>query len=58
MLEVEAALARGIPLAEALIAEPEVAPRLSTEEAARLTDPAGYLGSARAFVDRVLARLA
>ena len=53
----DAALARGIPLAEALMAEEAVGGRLSAAEVARLTDPAGYLGSAEAFVDRVLGRL-
>ncbi len=53
----DVALARGIPLAEALMAEAEVRGRLSAEEVARLTDPSGYLGSAEAFIDRVLGRL-
>jgi 3-carboxy-cis,cis-muconate cycloisomerase len=53
----DAALAGGIPLAEALMAEDEVGNRLSAEEVARLTDPSAYLGSAEAFVDRVLRRL-
>jgi 3-carboxy-cis,cis-muconate cycloisomerase len=53
----DAALAQGIPLAEALMAEAEVRSRLSAEEVARLTDPSAYLGSAEAFIDRVLRRL-
>ena len=47
----------GMPLADALLREPRVAERLSAEEVARLTDPAAYLGSADAFIGRVLARL-
>ncbi|WP_043359074.1 3-carboxy-cis,cis-muconate cycloisomerase [Belnapia sp. F-4-1] len=53
----DVALAQGIPLAEALMAEAEVKGRLPAEEIARLTDPSGYLGSAEAFIDRVLGRL-
>jgi 3-carboxy-cis,cis-muconate cycloisomerase len=53
----DAALAQGIPLAEALMAEAEVRSRLSAEEVARLTDPSAYLGSAEVFIDRVLRRL-
>lgn len=50
-------LAEGVPLAEALMRDPQVSGRLSAEEVGRLTDPAGYLGSSDAFIDRVLARL-
>ncbi len=53
----DAALAQGIPLAEALMAEEEVRSRLSAGEVARLTDPSAYLGSAEAFIDRALRRL-
>ncbi|MBL6081076.1 3-carboxy-cis,cis-muconate cycloisomerase [Belnapia sp. T18] len=53
----DVALAQGIPLAEALMAEAEVKGRLPAEEIARLTDPSGYLGSTEAFIDRVLGRL-
>jgi 3-carboxy-cis,cis-muconate cycloisomerase len=52
----DVALAQGIPLAEALGREPAVASRLDAASIARLTDPANYLGAARDFVDRVLAR--
>ena len=51
------ALAEGMTLAEALGRDPAVAGRLPAAEIARLTDPAGYLGSADTFVERVLARL-
>ncbi|MDJ0391645.1 3-carboxy-cis,cis-muconate cycloisomerase [Roseomonas sp. E05] len=51
----DVALAEGVPLAEALGREEMVAARLDAAEIGRLTDPAGYLGSAAAFVDRVLA---
>ena len=50
----DAALAEGISLADALAREPEVANRLDRAAIERLTDPAHYLGSADAFVDRVL----
>ncbi|HET6183195.1 MAG TPA: adenylosuccinate lyase family protein [Acetobacteraceae bacterium] len=49
------ALASGVPLAEALARRPEVSSRLDRASIERLTDPAGYLGSAGAFVDRVVA---
>ena len=51
----DVALAETIPLADALAREPEVARRLDRAAIERLTDPAGYLGSADAFIDRVLA---
>ncbi|KAA2212763.1 3-carboxy-cis,cis-muconate cycloisomerase [Teichococcus oryzae] len=51
------ALAEGVPLAEALGRDPCVTGALDTAAVARLTDPANYLGSAGAFIDRVLARL-
>ena len=43
-----------IPLADALAREPAVASRLDRAAIERLTDPAHYLGSADAFIDRVL----
>ena len=49
------ALTERIPLATALARAPEVSARLDAAAIARLTDPAGYLGSAGAFIDRVLA---
>lgn len=48
------ALAEGIPLAAALAREPAVTDKLDAEAIARLTDPTNYLGSAAAFIDRVL----
>jgi 3-carboxy-cis,cis-muconate cycloisomerase len=50
----DAALAEGVPLADALAREPTVAARLDRAAIERLTDPAHYLGSADAFIDRVL----
>jgi 3-carboxy-cis,cis-muconate cycloisomerase len=50
----DAALAESIPLAEALAREPAVAGRLDRAAIERLTDPAHYLGSADAFIDRVV----
>jgi 3-carboxy-cis,cis-muconate cycloisomerase len=50
----DAALAEHISLADALAREPAVADRLDRAAIERLTDPAYYLGSAGAFVDRVL----
>ena len=51
----DVALTEQIPLATALARAPEVSSRLDAAAIARLTDPAGYLGSAGAFIDRVLA---
>jgi 3-carboxy-cis,cis-muconate cycloisomerase len=51
----DAALAEGIPLADALAREPAVTARLDRPAIERLTDPAHYLGSADAFIDRVVA---
>jgi 3-carboxy-cis,cis-muconate cycloisomerase len=45
-------------LAAILRDDPELRPLLSDAEIDRLTDPAAYLGSAGAFVDRVVARIA
>jgi 3-carboxy-cis,cis-muconate cycloisomerase len=53
----DVALEQGIPLAQALLADPQVASRLSPDEVAVLTDPSAYLGSIQGFVSRVLARL-
>jgi 3-carboxy-cis,cis-muconate cycloisomerase len=50
----DAALAEHISLADALAREPAVANRLDRAAIERLTDPAHYLGSAGAFIDRVL----
>jgi 3-carboxy-cis,cis-muconate cycloisomerase len=50
----DAALAEAITLADALARDPAVAERLDRAEIERLTDPAHYLGSADAFIDRVL----
>jgi 3-carboxy-cis,cis-muconate cycloisomerase len=41
--------------AEALGDRPDVKEHLSAERIEQLLDPAGYLGSAAAFVDRALA---
>ncbi len=51
----DTALAERIPLDAALAREPEVAGRLDGAAIARLTDPAGYLGAAQAFISRVAA---
>jgi 3-carboxy-cis,cis-muconate cycloisomerase len=53
----DVALAEGIALAEALGREARVTAVLDAAGIARLTDPAGYLGTAGASVDAVLARL-
>jgi 3-carboxy-cis,cis-muconate cycloisomerase len=50
----DAALAEHISLAEALAREPAMTENVEPAAVARLTDPAGYLGSADAFIDRVL----
>jgi 3-carboxy-cis,cis-muconate cycloisomerase len=48
----------GIGLAEALAREPTIAARLDAGAIARLVDPATYLGSTQAFIDRALAEAA
>ncbi len=52
----DAALAQGIPLAEALRQRPEITSRVEGAALEAMCDPQNYLGSAMAFVDRVLAR--
>ncbi|MGG5822236.1 class-II fumarase/aspartase family protein [Falsiroseomonas sp. HW251] len=54
---VQAALREGIDLATALAKDPRVSAVLDEAGIATLTDPAGYLGSAAASVEAVLARL-
>jgi len=53
----DVAIAHGIPLAEALMQEEAVASRLDAAAVAALCEPESYLGSARAFVERVLSRM-
>jgi 3-carboxy-cis,cis-muconate cycloisomerase len=48
------ALVEQVPLADALARDPAVANRLDRAAIERLTDPAHYLGSTGAFIDRVL----
>ena len=50
----DVALQQGLPLADTLAREPTVATRLDRAAIERLTDPAHYLGSTDAFIDRVL----
>jgi 3-carboxy-cis,cis-muconate cycloisomerase len=52
------AIAESKTLGEALREDAEVRQHLSNEHLDRLLDPAAYLGSAGAFVDRVVARIA
>jgi 3-carboxy-cis,cis-muconate cycloisomerase len=52
----DVALGEGIGLAQALGRDEAVASRLDAAAIGRLVDPAGYLGSAGAFVDRVVGR--
>ena len=52
------AIEKRISLAAMLRDDPEVRPLLTDAEIERLTDPAAYLGSAGAFVDKVVARIA
>jgi 3-carboxy-cis,cis-muconate cycloisomerase len=54
----ERAITEGKTLTQALRDDAEVRPHLSDEQIDRLTDPGAYLGSAGAFVDRVVARIA
>jgi 3-carboxy-cis,cis-muconate cycloisomerase len=52
------ALAAGGTLSAALRDDAEIRRHLSEQQIDRLTDPVAYLGSAGAFVDRVVARIA
>jgi 3-carboxy-cis,cis-muconate cycloisomerase len=51
----DVALTERLPLADALARDPAVSARIDRAAIEKLTDPASYLGSAHAFVDRVLA---
>ena len=51
----DVALAEEISLADALERDPTVASRLDRAAIETLIDPANYLGSAQAFIDRVVA---
>jgi 3-carboxy-cis,cis-muconate cycloisomerase len=51
-------IAEGVPLATILRKDPELRPHLTDADIDRRTNPALYLGSAGAFVDRVVARVA
>jgi 3-carboxy-cis,cis-muconate cycloisomerase len=51
------AIAEGIGLTAALMRDKRVSAKLDEAAIATMTDPAAYLGSAGAFVDRVLARV-
>jgi 3-carboxy-cis,cis-muconate cycloisomerase len=51
-------IAEGAPLALILRNDPELRPHLAAAEVDRLMNPASYLGSAGAFVDRLVARVA
>jgi 3-carboxy-cis,cis-muconate cycloisomerase len=51
-------IAEGMPLATILRMDPELRPHLADDEIDRLMNPALYLGSAGAFIDRVVARVA
>ncbi|MDQ3659402.1 MAG: 3-carboxy-cis,cis-muconate cycloisomerase, partial [Actinomycetota bacterium] len=48
------AVENGKPLREEVVAEPDLREALTDEEIDAALDPAGYLGSAGAFVDRAL----
>jgi 3-carboxy-cis,cis-muconate cycloisomerase len=51
----EVALRDGVSLLDALVCENKVTAQFDRDAIARLSDPARYLGSASAFIDRVLA---
>lgn len=53
----DVAIARGIPLAEALKEQPEIASRVEPALIAAMCNPENYLGSAMVFVDQVLDRM-
>ena len=50
------AVSAGIPFKQALAERPEVSGSLDPSELERLLDPAGYLGSTEAFIERALRR--
>ncbi|HYL57270.1 MAG TPA: lyase family protein, partial [Candidatus Acidoferrales bacterium] len=54
----ERAISERRPLADVLRDDSEIRAHLTDADIARLVDPAAYLGSASAFVDRVVARIA
>ncbi len=51
----DVSLGEGISLADALLRDPGVASRLSRPAIEQMIDPGNYLGSAGAFIDRVVA---
>ncbi len=51
----DVALAETIPLADALMRDPEITSRLDRAAIDAMTDPAAYLGATQEFIDRVLA---
>jgi 3-carboxy-cis,cis-muconate cycloisomerase len=51
----DVALTRKIPLADALLQDKAVAETLDRAAIERMIDPANYLGSTQAFIDRVIA---
>ncbi len=51
-------IAESVPLATILRMDPELRPHLTDDEIDRLMNPALYLGSAGAFIDRVVERVA
>lgn len=53
----DVAIARGIPLAQALQQEPEITSRVEPAQIAAMCNPENYLGSTLAFVDQVLERM-
>jgi 3-carboxy-cis,cis-muconate cycloisomerase len=52
----DAALAEGISLADALMRDPAVSSQLDRHAVERMIDPGNYLGSAGAFIERVIAK--
>jgi 3-carboxy-cis,cis-muconate cycloisomerase len=50
------AVENGTPFVDELLAEPEIAARLSRREIEEVLDPSSYLGSARTMIDAVLAQ--
>ncbi len=53
----DVALEHRIPLAEALLADPQISARITPDEVHALCAPENYLGQAGVFVDQVLARM-
>jgi 3-carboxy-cis,cis-muconate cycloisomerase len=53
----DVALAQGLPLAAALMMDPQIAGRLTLPQVQAMCDPSNYLGATQQFIDNVLRRI-